>query len=198
MSSLVLPVRAIQRTFAKAVPAKLPTRNTSSRLAQAPGTPCAYLTRVMAMERTLILCKPDAVARGLVGEIISRFERRGYVIAAMKQMKMDAERARRHYGEHEGKPFFQGLVDFITSGPLVAMAIEGEDAIAGCRQIMGATNPLNAAPGSVRADFASTIGRNLVHGSDSAESAKRELEIFFEENEYVSRSNDLAHWINEK
>src|SRR5947209_2894179 len=104
----------------------------------------------MAMERTLILCKPDAVARGLVGEIISRLERRGYVIAAMKQMKMDVDRARRHYGEHEGKPFFQGLVDFITSGPLVALAIEGEDAIAGCRQIMGATNPLNAAPGSIR------------------------------------------------
>ncbi|MBV9270942.1 MAG: nucleoside-diphosphate kinase [Candidatus Eremiobacteraeota bacterium] len=150
------------------------------------------------MERTLILCKPDAVARGLVGEIVSRIERRGYVIAAMKQMKMDAERARRHYGEHEGKPFFQGLVDFITSGPLVAMAVEGEDAIAGCRQIMGATNPLNAAPGSIRADFASTIGRNLVHGSDSAESAKRELDIFFEQSEYASRTHDLARWINEK
>lgn len=152
----------------------------------------------MAMERTLILCKPDAVARGLVGEIISRFERRGYVIVAMKQMKMDVERARRHYGEHEGKPFFQGLVDFITSGPLVAMAVEGEDAIAGCRQIMGATNPLNAAPGSIRADYASTIGRNLVHGSDSPDSAKRELDIFFEQNEYAGRTNDLARWILEK
>jgi nucleoside-diphosphate kinase len=152
----------------------------------------------MAMERTLILCKPDAVARGLVGEIVARFERRGYVIAAMKQMQMDVERARRHYAEHDGKPFFQGLVDFITSGPLVAMAIEGEDAIAGCRQIMGATNPLNAAPGSIRADFASTIGRNLVHGSDSAESAKRELDIFFEQNEYVNRAHDLARWIVEK
>lgn len=150
------------------------------------------------MERTLILCKPDAVARGLVGEIISRFERRGYVIVAMKQMKMDVERARRHYGEHEGKPFFQGLVDFITSGPLVAMAVEGEDAIAGCRQIMGATNPLNAAPGSIRADYASTIGRNLVHGSDSPDSAKRELDIFFEQNEYAGRTNDLARWILEK
>jgi len=150
------------------------------------------------MERTLILCKPDAVARGLVGEIVARFERRGYVIAAMKQMEMDVERARRHYAEHEGKPFFQGLVDFITSGPLVAMAIEGEDAIAGCRQIMGATNPLNAAPGSVRADFASTIGRNLVHGSDSADSAKRELDIFFAQNEYVNRVHDMARWIVEK
>jgi len=150
------------------------------------------------MERTLILCKPDAVARGLVGEIVARFERRGYVIAAMKQMQMDVERARRHYAEHEGRPFFQGLVDFITSGPLVAMAIEGEDAIAGCRQIMGATNPLNAAPGSVRADFASTIGRNLVHGSDSADSAKRELDIFFAQNEYVNRVHDMARWIVEK
>jgi len=152
----------------------------------------------MAMERTLILCKPDAVARGLVGEIISRIERRGYVLAGMKLMQMDQDRARRHYGEHEGKGFFQGLVDFITSGPLVAMCVEGEDAIAGCRQLMGATNPLNAAPGSIRADYASTIGRNLVHGSDGTESAKRELEIFFESNELVNRKNDLERWIVEK
>jgi len=152
----------------------------------------------MAIEQTLILCKPDAVARGLVGEIVARIERRGYVIAAMKLMQLDGERARRHYGEHEGKPFFAGLVDFITSGPLVALCAEGEDAIAGCRQLMGATNPLAAAPGSIRADFASTIGRNLVHGSDSHESAQRELQIFFEPKDFVSRRHDLERWILEK
>ncbi|MFN2449417.1 MAG: nucleoside-diphosphate kinase [Candidatus Baltobacteraceae bacterium] len=150
------------------------------------------------MQRTLILCKPDAVARGLSGEIIARLERRGYVISAMKLMQLDGERARRHYGEHEGKPFFQGLVDFITSGPLVAMCVEGDEAIAGCRQLIGATNPLNAAPGSIRADFASTIGRNLVHGSDSPQSAQRELAIFFEANEFASRKHDLERWMLEK
>ena len=152
----------------------------------------------MAIQRTLILCKPDAVSRGLIGEITSRFERRGYLIIAMKMMQLDGERARKHYGEHEGKPFFQGLVEFITSGPLVAMCVEGEEAIAGCRQIMGATNPLQATTGSIRADFASTIGRNLVHGSDSHESAEKELAIFFEPSDYVSRRHDLERWILEK
>ena len=152
----------------------------------------------MAIERTLILCKPDAVARGLVGEIVMRIERRGYIITAMKLMQLDGERARRHYGEHKGKPFFQGLVDFITSGPLVAMSVEGEDVIDGCRQLIGATNPLAAAPGSIRADYASTIGRNLVHGSDSHESAERETAIFFEPKEHVSRRHDLERWILEK
>ena len=152
----------------------------------------------MAIERTLILCKPDAVSRGLVGEVIARLERRGYLLIAMKLMQLDGDRARRHYGEHEGKPFFAGLVEFITSGPLVAMCVEGEDAIAGCRQLMGATNPLTAAPGSIRADFAQTIGRNLVHGSDSHESAERELKIFFDEKEFVSRKHDLERWIAER
>ncbi len=152
----------------------------------------------MAIQRTLILAKPDAVSRGLVGEIISRLERRGYLIIAMKLMQLDGERARKHYGEHEGKAFFQGLVDFITSAPLVAMAVEGEDVIEGCRQLIGATNPLNAAPGSIRADYASTIGRNLVHGSDSHESAERELAIFFEPKDYVTRKHDLERWIVEK
>src|SRR5436305_9465166 len=113
----------------------------------------------MAIEQTLLLCKPDAVMRGLSGEIISRVERRGYIIVAMKMMQLDGERARRHYAEHEGKPFFAGLVQFITSGPLIVMCVEGEDAIAGCRQLMGATNPLGAAPGSIRADFAQSVGR---------------------------------------
>lgn len=152
----------------------------------------------MAIERTLILCKPDAVSRGLVGEVIARLERRGYLLIAMKLMQLDGDRARRHYGEHEGKPFFAGLVEFITSGPLVAMCVEGEDAIAGCRQLMGATNPLTAAPGSIRADFAQTIGRNLVHGSDSHESAERELKIFFDEKEFVTRKHDLERWIAER
>jgi len=149
----------------------------------------------MAVETTLILCKPDAVSRGLVGEIVGRLEKRGYTIVAMRMMQLDGDRARRHYAEHEGKPFFDDLVSFITSGPLVALAVEGENAIEGCRQIIGATDPLRAAPGSVRADFAQTIGRNLVHGSDSPASARRELDIFFKQNEYASRRHDLERWI---
>ena len=151
----------------------------------------------MAIERTLILCKPDAVSRGLIGEIVSRIERRGYIIAAMKLMQLDGERAREHYGEHQGKPFFDDLVGFITSGPLVALAVEGERAIDGCRQLMGATNPLAAAPGSIRADFAQSIGRNLVHGSDSAISAARELTIFFDDSDFVSRRHDMERWLKE-
>jgi nucleoside-diphosphate kinase len=152
----------------------------------------------MAIERTLLLCKPDAVSRGVTGDIIARLERRGYLIIAMKMMQLDGERARKHYAEHAGKPFFDGLVNFITSGPLVAMCVEGESAIAGCRQLMGATDPLTAAPGSIRADYAQTIGRNLVHGSDSHESAERELQIFFQPADFVSRKHDLERWIFEK
>jgi nucleoside-diphosphate kinase len=151
----------------------------------------------MAIERTLILCKPDAVSRGLVGEITARIERRGYVIIAMKLMQLDGDRAREHYSEHSGKPFFNDLVDFITNGPLLAIAVEGERAIDGCRQMIGATDPLAAAPGSIRADLAQTIGRNLVHGSDSAASADRELAIFFEDKDFVSRRHDLERWITE-
>jgi nucleoside-diphosphate kinase len=151
----------------------------------------------MAIERTLILCKPDAVSRGLVGDIVSRLERRGYVISAMKLMQLDGDRARRHYDEHRDKPFFGDLVDFITSAPLVAMAVEGQDVVDGCRQLIGATNPLNAAPGSIRGDLAQTIGRNLVHGSDSRASADRELAIFFTDSDFVSRRHDLERWIND-
>jgi nucleoside-diphosphate kinase len=151
----------------------------------------------MSIERTLILCKPDAVSRGLIGEITARIERRGYIISAMKLMQLDGARARAHYGEHKGKPFFDGLVEFITSGPLVAIAVEGERVIDGCRQLIGATDPLNAAPGSLRADFAQSIGRNLIHGSDSAASADRELKIFFEDKDFVSRRHDLERWIQE-
>jgi nucleoside-diphosphate kinase len=151
----------------------------------------------MAIERTLILCKPDAVSRGLVGEITARIERRGYVITAMKLMQLDGDRAREHYAEHRSKPFFNDLVDFITNGPLVAIAVSGERAIDGCRQLIGATDPLSAAPGSIRADLAQTIGRNLVHGSDSPASAERELPIFFEDKDFVSRRHDLERWITE-
>ncbi|MGA8326236.1 MAG: nucleoside-diphosphate kinase [Candidatus Cybelea sp.] len=151
----------------------------------------------MAIERTLILCKPDAVSRGLIGEITARIERRGYIISAMKLMQLDGERARAHYAEHKGKPFFDGLVEFITSGPLVALAVEGVGVIAGCRQLIGATDPLAAAPGSIRGDLAQTIGRNLVHGSDSPASAARELDLFFSDSEFVSRRHDLERWIKE-
>ena len=151
----------------------------------------------MAIERTLILCKPDAVSRGLIGDIVARFERRGYIISAMKLMQLDGERAREHYAEHKDKAFFDDLVSFITSGPLVAMAVEGENVVDGCRQIIGATNPLSAAPGSIRGDLAQTIGRNLVHGSDSKASADRELGIFFEDKDFMSRRHDLERWIKD-
>ncbi|MDX1658642.1 MAG: nucleoside-diphosphate kinase [Nitriliruptorales bacterium] len=132
----------------------------------------------MATEQTLILVKPDGVERGLIGEVISRIERKGYTITAMKLETISRDTAEDHYAEHTDKPFFGELVDFITSGPLVAMRVEGEDAIRGMRQIMGATDPLEAAPGSIRGEFATAIGNNIVHGSDSPESAARELDIF--------------------
>ncbi|MDX6697279.1 MAG: nucleoside-diphosphate kinase [Solirubrobacteraceae bacterium] len=131
------------------------------------------------MDRTLILVKPDAYARGLTGEIIARFERKGLRIAALRQMTMDRELAERHYAEHSERPFFGELVDFITSGPLVAMVLEGESAVPAARQVIGATNPLEAAPGSIRGDYAIETGTNLVHGSDSPESAEREAGLFF-------------------
>jgi nucleoside-diphosphate kinase len=133
------------------------------------------------MERTLILVKPDAFARDLSGEIIARFERKGLRLVALRLMTMDRDLAERHYAEHEGKPFFGELVSFITSGPLVAMVLEGEQAIVAARQVIGATNPLEAAPGSIRGDFAIEVGQNMVHGSDSPESAAREVALFFDE-----------------
>jgi nucleoside-diphosphate kinase len=133
------------------------------------------------MERTLILVKPDAFARGLTGEIVGRFERKGLRIVAMRHMRVDEDLAKRHYAEHDGKPFFGELVEFITSGPIVALVLEGREAIRAARQVIGATNPLEAAPGSIRGDFAIAVGQNMVHGSDSAESAKREAELFFPE-----------------
>jgi len=132
-------------------------------------------------ERTLILVKPDAFARNLTGEIISRFERKGLRLAALKLETLSREVAERHYAEHNGKPFFGELVEFITSGPLVAMVLEGEAAVEAARQVIGATNPLQSAPGSIRGDFATSIGANMVHGSDSPDSAAREVGIFFPE-----------------
>ncbi|MDQ3607591.1 MAG: nucleoside-diphosphate kinase [Actinomycetota bacterium] len=131
------------------------------------------------MDQTLILVKPDAFARGLTGEIIARFERRGLRIAALRHMQVTEDLARRHYAEHEDKPFFGDLVDFITGGPLVAMVLEGHEAVKAARQVIGATSPLEAAPGSIRGDFALEVGRNMVHGSDSGESAQREADLFF-------------------
>ena len=145
----------------------------------------------MPVEQTLILLKGDAVQRGLVGEIIARIERRGYVLAAMKLLRVDEALAKRHYAEHEGKPFFKGLVEYITSTPVVAMVVSGESAIDGWRQMIGATDPRKAAPGTIRADFAQTVGRNLVHGSDSAESAKREIAIWFTPAELSVRPHPL-------
>ena len=133
----------------------------------------------MPAERTLILVKPDAWARNLTGEIIGRFERKGLRLVALKQMTMQRDLAERHYAEHEGKSFYGELVDFITSGPLVAMVLEGERAVEAARQVIGATDPLVAAPGSIRGDFATEVGQNMVHGSDSPESATREVALFF-------------------
>ena len=130
-------------------------------------------------QRTLVLVKPDGVARGLVGEVISRIERRGYRLVALEQRTLTAEVAQAHYAEHEGKPFFAGLVEFITSGPLVAAVVEGPDVIEAWRTMMGATNPIKAAPGTIRGDLATEMGENIAHGSDSEASAAREIGLFF-------------------
>ena len=149
------------------------------------------------MQKTLVLLKPDSVQRGLIGDVITRLERRGLRFAAMKLMRVSEELAQRHYAEHAGKPFFEGLVKFITSSPIVAMVVEGENAIELVRKTMGATNPKDAGPGTVRGDFAVTIGMNLVHGSDSEESAKREIELFFSESEILDYARAIDEWITE-
>jgi nucleoside-diphosphate kinase len=133
------------------------------------------------VERTLILVKPDAFSRGLTGEVIARFERKGLRIVALKHMRLERDLAERHYEEHREKPFFAELVEFITGGPLVALVLEGHEAVTAARQIIGATNPLEASPGSIRGDFAVEVQTNLVHGSDGLESAEREIELFFPE-----------------
>lgn len=151
----------------------------------------------MAVERTLVIVKPDGVQRGLVGEIVGRLERRGLKIVAMRLRQVERELAERHYGEHRGKPFYAGLVDYITSSPVVTMVLEGPNAVATVRATMGATNPANAAPGTIRADFALEIGRNLIHGSDSPESAEREVGIFFGDDAVVSYGREVDRWIVE-
>ncbi|MBN1955353.1 MAG: nucleoside-diphosphate kinase [Anaerolineae bacterium] len=149
------------------------------------------------MERTLVIVKPDAVQRGLVGEVIVRLERRGLRIVALKLIQMTARLAERHYAIHKGKPFYEGLVQYITSGPVVVMALEGARAIEVVRKTMGATNPAEAAPGTIRADFGLEIGRNLVHGSDGPDTAAFELALFFAEEEILGYSRDTDRWIFE-
>jgi nucleoside-diphosphate kinase len=149
------------------------------------------------MERTLVIVKPDAVQRGLVGAILTRLERRGLRIAAMKLIQITPELAARHYQIHQGKPFYKGLVEFITSGPVVVAVIEGTDAIDTVRKTMGATNPAQAEPGTIRADYALEIGRNLVHGSDGADTAAYEIPLFFTEAEILSYQRAIDAWINE-
>jgi nucleoside-diphosphate kinase len=146
-------------------------------------------------ERTLILIKPDGVQRALVGNIVARYEQRGLRIVGLKMLRVPRELAEQHYDVHREKPFFSGLIEFITSGPLVAMAVEGPNAIVVCREVNGATRPFQAAPGSVRGDMALDTGHNLVHGSDSPETAARELGLWFSANELVDYERDLDRWI---
>ncbi len=149
------------------------------------------------MKRTLVIIKPDAVQRGLIGEIIARLERRGLKTVGMRLMQMDQALARRLYSVHEGKPFYEGLVKYITSAPVVVMVIEGPNAIETVRRTMGATNPMDAVPGTIRADYAVEIGRNLVHGSDGTETAIREIAMFFEESDLIDWGRDTDRWIFE-
>ena len=149
------------------------------------------------MERTLVLVKPDAMQRGLAFEVLGRLEARGLRLAGLRLLQVDREMALRHYGEHEGKPFFEGLVAYITSSPIIAAVFEGTNAVAAARQSIGATNPVEAAPGTIRGDHAIEIGRNLVHGSDSPESAEREIGIFFEGQPVLDWSRSNEQWIFE-
>ena len=149
------------------------------------------------MEETLVLVKPDGVQRGLVGEVISRLEGRGLKLVAMKLMRMEQEQARQHYGEHVDRPFFPGLVEFITSAPLVAMVWEADNAVEIVRRTMGETEPVRSAPGTIRGDLGINIGRNLVHGSDSTESAQREISLFFGPEEILDYSRSIDPWITE-
>jgi nucleoside-diphosphate kinase len=149
------------------------------------------------VERTLVLIKPDAMQRGLAGEVISRLERRGLKIAAIRLMKVSTALAKKHYAEHDGKPFFPGLVAYITSAPIIAAVFEGTNAIKAVRQTFGATDPIEAAPGSVRADFGLEKGRNLTHASDSPASAKREIALFFGNAPPINWKRDTDRWIFE-
>ncbi len=149
------------------------------------------------MERTFVMIKPDGVQRGLIGEIISRLERKGLKIVAMKMINVERDLAERHYAEHKEKPFFQSLVDYITSGPVVAMVVEGKNAVKVVRTLVGATNPQEALPGTIRGDFGMEIGRNVIHASDSLESAEREISLFFKPEEIVEYRRIDEDWLYE-
>jgi len=149
------------------------------------------------MERTFVMIKPDGIQRCLVGEIISRIEKKGLKIVAMKMMKIDMDLAKRHYEEHREKPFFEKLVNYVTSGPVVAMVVEGKNAIKVVRTLVGATNPAEATPGTIRGDFGMEIGRNIIHASDSEESAEREISLFFKPEEILEYGRIDEDWIYE-
>ncbi|MEL6401475.1 MAG: nucleoside-diphosphate kinase [Cyanobacteria bacterium J06626_4] len=149
------------------------------------------------MERTFIMIKPDGVQRGLVGEVISRFERKGFTLVGMKLMAVSRELAEKHYGVHKDKPFFAGLVEFIISSPVVAMVWEGDSVVASGRTLIGATNPISSAPGTIRGDFGITIGRNLIHGSDAIETAQQEIKLWFQEDELTSWEPSTKGWLYE-
>jgi len=149
------------------------------------------------MERTFVMVKPDGVQRGLVGEILGRFERKGYKVIALKMLRLSRALAEAHYGEHRDKPFFEGLVTFVTSGPVVAAVLEGRDVIAGVRQMMGPTDPAKAPAGTIRGDFGIDVGRNVVHGSDGPASAAREISLFFAPEELIGWERTLDAWIYE-
>ena len=151
----------------------------------------------MAFERTLVILKPDAVQRGLVGEIVRRLEDRGLKLIALDMRTIETETAARHYAEHEGKPFYAGLIDYITSGPVVLMVLEGANAVVVTRATMGKTNPVEAAPGTIRGDLGLMTGRNLIHGSDSPESAEREVALVFGDRAVATWSRDTDRWIEE-
>jgi nucleoside-diphosphate kinase len=149
------------------------------------------------VERTFLAIKPDGVQRGLVGEIINRLETKGFVLVGLKFMSVSRELAEEHYGVHRERPFFAGLVDFITSAPVVAMVWEGDGVIAAARKMIGATNPLNAEPGTIRGDFAVNIGRNIIHGSDAPETAQQEIRLWFKDEELVSWQPTIMPWVSE-
>ncbi len=151
----------------------------------------------MTRERTYLMVKPDGVQRGLCGEIVSRFEKKGLKLVAMKLMVIPRATAENHYGEHKGKKFYDSLINYITSGPVLAMVWEGENAVSVCRNMMGKTNPQESAPGTIRGDFGMVTGMNLIHGSDSPESAAREISIFFRLEELVSYDRSLDKWVYE-
>lgn len=147
------------------------------------------------MEKTFLMVKPDGVQRGLIGEIVSRFEKKGFQLIGAKLMLISKEIAEEHYGEHKDRPFFSELVNFITSGPVFAMVWQGDNVIATARQMMGTTNPQDAQPGTIRGDYGVIVGKNIIHGSDSVQSAEREINLFFNEDELLEYSKTLNNWI---